>query len=116
MLLSSRRYADTSVLSLVPLKHLALNAREVPSEPCSQPPRAEPLPTQAEDGPAMVAAVEEPSALPPLLMGGGGRMSVETAASPTALEPLARAVQMWWLCPRMRNRRLPRHRGIMMSR
>jgi hypothetical protein len=72
MLLSSRRYADTSVLSLVPLKHLALNAREVPSEPRSQPPRAEPLPTQAEDGPAMVAAVEEPSALPPLLMGGGG--------------------------------------------
>jgi hypothetical protein len=43
LVLSSRRHADTSVPSLVPLKRLALSARVTPSEPLPQPPYAEPL-------------------------------------------------------------------------
>jgi hypothetical protein len=50
LFLSSRRYADTGVLNLAPLKRLALSAWVVSSEPRPQPPRAEPLPTQAEEG------------------------------------------------------------------
>jgi hypothetical protein len=65
LLLSFRSYADTGVLSLAPLKCLALSARVVPSEPRSQPPRVGPLPAQAEEGPVVVAAVEEPSTPPP---------------------------------------------------
>jgi hypothetical protein len=47
---SSRRHADTGVLSLASLKCLALSARVVPSEPRPQPPCAEPLPVQVVEG------------------------------------------------------------------
>jgi hypothetical protein len=65
LFLSSRRYADTGVLSLVPLKRLALSTRVVSSEPHPQPLRAEPLPAQAEEG-LLVASVVEESGVPPL--------------------------------------------------
>jgi hypothetical protein len=61
---SSRRHADTSVLSLAPLKRLALSARVVPSEPHPQPPYGEPLSVQVEEG-LIVATVVEESATPP---------------------------------------------------
>jgi hypothetical protein len=54
----------TVVLSLGPLKRLALRARVVPSEPHPQPPYAEPLPVQVEEGLA-VATVVESATLPP---------------------------------------------------
>jgi hypothetical protein len=52
------------VLSLVPLKRLALSAQVVPSEPYPQPPYAEPLPVQVEEGLAVATVVEESSAPP----------------------------------------------------
>jgi hypothetical protein len=82
-------YADTGVLSLAPLKHLALSARVVPCEPRLQPPCAEPLPEQAEEEPTVVTAVKEPSALPPPAAATTveeGQTAVETAAPQAALE------------------------------
>jgi hypothetical protein len=52
------------VLSLVPLKRLALSARVMTSEPHPQPSCAEPLPARAEEE-SGVATAEESSA-PPL--------------------------------------------------
>jgi hypothetical protein len=43
------------VLSLAPLKRLALSARVVTSEPRLQPPSVEPLPARAEEVPTMAA-------------------------------------------------------------
>jgi hypothetical protein len=61
---SSCRHADTGVLNLAPLKLLALSARVMPSEPRPQPPYAEPLPVQVEEGLAVATVVEE-SVVPP---------------------------------------------------
>jgi hypothetical protein len=61
---SSHRHADTGVLSLTPLKRLALSTRVVPFEPCPQPPYVELLSVQVEGGLAMATVVEE-SAVPP---------------------------------------------------
>jgi hypothetical protein len=58
------RYADTGVLSLALLKRLAQSMRVVPSEPGPQPPCAEPLPAQVEEG-LPVATVVEESGVPP---------------------------------------------------
>jgi hypothetical protein len=65
LILSSRRYADTGVLSLAPLKWLTQSALVVPSEPRLQPPGAEPLLVQVEEGLVMATAVEESGAPPP---------------------------------------------------
>jgi hypothetical protein len=62
---SSRRYADTDMLSLAPLKRLAQSARVVPSEPRPQPACAELLPAQVEELLPMATAVEESGAPPP---------------------------------------------------
>jgi hypothetical protein len=90
--MSSRRYADTGVLSLAPLKFLAQSARVVPSVPHAQPPCTEPLPTQVEEGLAMATAVEE-SGAPPLPVTAAaveeGRTTAEAAAPQAALEPPA---------------------------
>jgi hypothetical protein len=53
------------VLSLVPLKRLALSARMVSSEPRPQALSTEPAAPRAEEEPAAVAALEESSAPPP---------------------------------------------------
>jgi hypothetical protein len=83
LLLSSRRYANTGVLSPAPLKCLTQSARVVPSEPRPQPSCAEPLPAQVEEGLAMATTVEESGTLPPPPMTaaaiGEGRTVVETA-------------------------------------
>jgi hypothetical protein len=50
LLLSSYRYADTGMLSLVHLKRLAQSARVVPSEPRPQPPCSESLPRRLKRG------------------------------------------------------------------
>jgi hypothetical protein len=50
LVLASCRDADTGVLSLAPLKRVALNARAAPLEPHSQPLHAEPLLVQVEEG------------------------------------------------------------------
>jgi hypothetical protein len=57
-------HADTSVLSFVPQKRLALSARVVPSGPRPQPPYAKPLPVQVEEGLAVSIVVVD-SGLPP---------------------------------------------------
>jgi hypothetical protein len=59
LLLSSRRYADTGVLSLVPQKCLAQSARVVPSEPRPQPLCTELLPAQVEEGLVVATVMEE---------------------------------------------------------
>jgi hypothetical protein len=82
-ILSSRRYANTGVLSLTPLKRLAQSARVIPSEPRPEPPCADPLPAQVEEGLAVATAVEELGAPPPPVTATTveeGRMAVETAA------------------------------------
>jgi hypothetical protein len=53
------------VLSLAPLKRLALSVQVVSSEPHPQPPSTEPAPPRAEDEPTAVAAAEESCAPPP---------------------------------------------------
>jgi hypothetical protein len=53
------------VLSLAPLKHLALSARVVTSEPQPQPPSIEPLSARFDEEPAVVAAAEASGAPPP---------------------------------------------------
>jgi hypothetical protein len=57
------RYADTGVLSLVPLKRLALSARVVPFEPRPQPLHAELHPGQVEEGLTTTTVVEEERAV-----------------------------------------------------
>jgi hypothetical protein len=47
------------VLSLAPLKRLALSAWVVTSEPRPQPPCAELLPARAEEEPSVITAAEE---------------------------------------------------------
>jgi hypothetical protein len=83
------------VLSLAPLKRLAKSARVVPSEPRPQPPCAESLPAQLEEGLAVASRVEELGA-PPLLVIAAtveeGQTAVETTASQAALEPPAGAI------------------------
>jgi hypothetical protein len=68
------------VLSLAPLKRLALSAQVVPSEPR---PQAEPLPVQVEEGLVVATVVEEPGA-PPLPVTAAiveeGRTVTETTA------------------------------------
>jgi hypothetical protein len=64
-ILSSRRYDDTGVLNLAPLKRLAQSVRVVPSEPRPQLPCAEPLPVQVEEWLAVATTVEESGAPPP---------------------------------------------------
>jgi hypothetical protein len=94
LLLSSRRYADTSVLSLAPLKCLAQIARAVPSEPRPQPPCAEPLSGQAKERLAVATAMEESAVPPPLLTAAAveeERTAMETTAPQVALEPPAEA-------------------------
>jgi hypothetical protein len=101
LILSSRRYADTGVLSLAPLKCLAQSARVVPSELRPQPPCAEPLPTQVEEGLAMATAVVESDAPPPPVTAAvveEGRTTVETAAPKwhwNHRPGLARAARTW---------------------
>jgi hypothetical protein len=94
LFLSSRRYANTGVLSLAPLKRLAQSERVVPSEPRPQPLRAEPLQVQVEEGLVVASVLEELGVLPPPMITAvveEGRMIVETAASQAALEPPGRA-------------------------
>jgi hypothetical protein len=86
---SFSRHADTGILSLAPLKHSALSARVVPFEPRPQPPYAEPLPVQVEEGLAAATAVEEPAAPPPPDAAAVAEVRVvtETIAPQAALEP-----------------------------
>jgi hypothetical protein len=82
-ILSSRWYADTGVLSLAPLKRLAISTRVVPSEPRPQPLCAEPLLVHVEEGLAVAIVVEETGALPPPVTATTveeGRTTVETTA------------------------------------
>jgi hypothetical protein len=83
LIISSRRHVDTGVLSHAPLKRLALSAQVVPSEPRPQPPYAEPLPVQVEEG-LVVATVVEDSGAPPLPVTAAiveeGRTVTETTA------------------------------------
>jgi hypothetical protein len=58
LILSSLRYADIGVLSLTPLKRLALSAWVLPSEPRPQPLCTEPLSVQVEEGLAVATLVE----------------------------------------------------------
>jgi hypothetical protein len=100
-IMSSRRHADTNVLSFAPLKRLAQSARVVPSKPCPQPPCAELLPVQVEEGSAVATTVEESGAPPPLVTAAAveeERMVAETTALQAALEPppgLARVARTW---------------------
>jgi hypothetical protein len=92
LVLSSRRNADTGVLSLAPLKRLALSAWVVPSEPRPQPPYTEPLPVQVEEGLAVTTVVEESAALPPPVAATAiekERTVTETTAPQEILEPPA---------------------------
>jgi hypothetical protein len=77
------------MLSLAPLKRLALSARVMPSEPRPQPPYAKPLPVQDEEGLAVDTAVEESGAPPPpvtAVVVKEGRTVTETTAPRRALE------------------------------
>jgi hypothetical protein len=82
------------VLSLAPLKRLALSARVVPSEPRAQPPSVESLPARAEEEPTVVAAAEASSAPPPPVLVAAAEVEQTTAgatAPQAALEPQAEA-------------------------
>jgi hypothetical protein len=57
------RRADTGVLSLAPLKRVALSAHATPSEPHSKPPYADPLLVQDKEGLVVAVEVEEIVAL-----------------------------------------------------
>jgi hypothetical protein len=89
------------VLSLAPLKRLAQSARVVPSEPRPQPPCADPLSAQVEEGLAVAIAVEESRTPPPLVIVVNveeGQTTMEMAAPKRhwSHQPgLARAVQTW---------------------
>jgi aryl-alcohol dehydrogenase-like predicted oxidoreductase len=65
LVISFCRRADTDVLSLMPLKRVVLSAQAAPSDPHSQPPYAEPLPMQVEEGLAVAVEVVEIAAPPP---------------------------------------------------
>jgi hypothetical protein len=94
LIMSFCRRADTDVLSLVHLKRVALSAHETPSEPHSQPPYAELLLVQVEEGLVMAIEVEEIAApLPPVAAAvTGEERSVSEMSTPQArLEPLAGA-------------------------
>jgi hypothetical protein len=98
LLLSSRRYAAASMLSLAPLKCLAQIARVVPSEPRPQPPCAEPLSGQAEEGLAVATAMEESGAPPPLVTAAAveeEQTAVETAAPPSGFGATGRGLLGW---------------------
>jgi hypothetical protein len=82
----SRRHADTGVLSLAPLKHLALSAQVISSELHPQPPSTEPAPPQAEEVPVAAAAAEA-SIVPPLLV---PVVTVERVRWPSRRPPLGR--------------------------
>jgi hypothetical protein len=91
---SSHRYADTGILNLAPLKHLALSARVIPSEPRPQPPYAEPLSVQVEEGLAVATAVEDSAAPPPPVATAAieeGQTVTEVTAPQETLEPSAGA-------------------------
>jgi hypothetical protein len=78
------------VLSLVPLKRMALSARVVSSEPRPQPLSAQPLPSRAEEESTVVAAAEESSAPPPqvpIVAIEEGHAAAEATAPQTILEP-----------------------------
>jgi hypothetical protein len=83
------------VLSLAPLKCLALNARVVSSEPHPQPLSTEPSPSRAEEEePAVVAAAEESIAPPPPVPAVAveeGQTAAEAAAPQAILDPPAEA-------------------------
>jgi hypothetical protein len=82
------------VLSLAPLKRLALSARVVPSEPCPQPPSVEPLTSRAEEESAVVAAARESSAPPPQVPVAAieeGQTAVEATTPEAILESPAEA-------------------------
>jgi hypothetical protein len=78
------------VLRLVPLKRLTLSARVVTSEPRSQPPSVESLPTRAEEVSAVVAAEEASGAPPPPVHAAvveEGQTAAGATAPQAALEP-----------------------------
>jgi hypothetical protein len=62
---SSPRYADNGVLSLAPLKRLALSVQVAPTEPRPQPPYVKPLPVQVKQVLDMAIVLEESAAPPP---------------------------------------------------
>jgi hypothetical protein len=77
------------VLSLAPLKRLALSAWVVPSKPHPQPPCDEPLPVQVKEGLAIATMVESDVPPPPVAAAvvEEGRTVTETSAPQAALEP-----------------------------
>jgi hypothetical protein len=94
LFLSSRRHTDTGILSLAPLKRLTLSVWVVPSEPHPQPPYAELLLVQVEEGLAMATAVDESTAPPTpaaVTVVEEERAVTKTTAPQAALEPPTRA-------------------------
>jgi hypothetical protein len=82
------------VLSLAPLKRLALSAGVVSSKPRPQPPSAEPLPTRTKGESAVVAAAEGSGAPPPPVSATTieeGQTAAEAAAPQAVLGLLAMA-------------------------
>jgi hypothetical protein len=65
IVMSFCRRTDTDILNLMPLKRVVLSAHVAPSDPRSQPPYAEPLPVQVEEGLAVAVEVVEIAAPPP---------------------------------------------------
>jgi hypothetical protein len=90
---SSRRYGDTGVLSLAPLKRLAQIAWVMPSEPRPQPPCAESLPAQVKEGLSVATVVEESDAPPPPVIEVEGSGAPPPPATAAALEEGQAAVE-----------------------
>jgi hypothetical protein len=81
----------SSILSLAPVKRLALSARVVPFEPRPQPQYTKPLPVQVEEGLVVAVTVEESAApFPSAATVVGVERVVTTMTAPqAALEPQA---------------------------
>jgi hypothetical protein len=93
LVLSFCRRVDTGVLSLAPLKRVALSARTAPSEPHSQPQYTEPLLVLVEEGLVVAVEVEEiavPSPPVAAAIMGEERTVTEMDAPQARLEPQGR--------------------------
>lgn len=88
------RHADTDVLSLAPLKRLALSVRVMPSETQTQPPCTVPLPMLVGEGLVVAITVEESVVLLPpaaAALMGEEQTTLVTAAPQATLEHQAGA-------------------------
>jgi hypothetical protein len=90
------------VLSVGPLKRLALRAQVISPEPQPHPPSTRPVPLQAEEAPSVVSETRAPTTPPPVVPaaaveeGEAATGAILTPAAPEAPSEAGPSVEGWW--------------------